>query len=388
MKIGFVGIGNMGYPMALNLMKAGFEVYGKNRSQPAEDKLKAAGGKVGFSLVELSKEMDVIITCLPMPSDVEEVYLGGTGLLTEAKQGQVFIDCSTVSPELNQKLFHAAVEKDCEYLDVPVSGGTTGAEAGSLSMMAGGNQAIFEQVKSVLEAMGSQIYYIGSSGSGSAVKLINQLMVGIHSQAVAEAFVLGEQLGIDLNQLHEILSNSFAQSRIMDRHYTQFIAKGQYDPGFALKLLAKDMNLVKETADAQNVGLTIGESARRKINQSLQAGFSEQDMSALFAYQVEKDRKRVESETKAHKHFAVFLPMKDMDKSLHFRQQHLAFLDARRNEGKLLANGRFVDGAGGLVIYKGKSLEEVEALVKQDPYIMEGARSYNIHEWDIVLGDI
>jgi len=382
--IGFVGLGNMGLPMAGNLIKAGFEVVGKNRSKPAEEKLEQAGGKTGWTLGQMAAELDIVITCLPMPADVEQVYLGEDGLIANGRKGLILVDCSTVAPELNRKLYDAAAERGIAFLDAPVSGGTAGAEAGTLSVMVGGDREVYDRVVPAFEAMGKQIYYVGQSGSGSVVKLINQLMVGIHTQAVSEGLALGRKAGLDEGALVGILLASFAQSRILDRHYNSFIAKDQFAAGFAIKLLSKDLDLVAQMAEQAGVRLPAGGRVRSLLQRATAGGFAGDDMSAMINYQLEQDAKAAEAPVK---HFAVFLPMKDEEKSVRFRPEHLQFLADRRSEGKLLANGRFTDGAGGLVIYKGKSQEEVEGWVEQDPYIIEGARDYVIHEWDIVLAE-
>ncbi|RAP77029.1 NAD(P)-dependent oxidoreductase [Paenibacillus montanisoli] len=383
MKIGFIGLGNMGLPMAINIKKAGFEVYGKNRSAGKEEEFKAQGGKTGLTLSEMASQLDIIVTCLPMPADVEEVYTGEEGLLNSAKKGLILIDCSTVSPGLSRNLYEQAMKAGAEFLDAPVSGGTTGAAAGTLSIMVGGREPIFQKAKPVLEAMGKQIYFVGDSGNGTVVKLINQLMVGIHSQAVAEAYALSRSAGLDNEMLFSILNNSFAQSRIMERHYSQFIAKDTFLPGFAMKLLAKDMNLAMELADSSSISLDAAASVQTLLKRAVQNGFGDLDMSGLYQYQLDREGENKEK----LKHFAVFLPMLDADKSVQYRAEHLRFLDERRAAGMLHANGRFADGSGGLVIYRTSSYEETENWVKQDPYIVKGARNYEIHEWDIVLAD-
>lgn len=385
MKLGFVGLGNMGMPMALNLLKAGHEIYGKNRSPAKEEAFVAAGGKAGLTLEEMAARMDAVITCLPMPADVEAVYTGEGGLLAGARPGALLIDCSTVSPELSRRLHERAASLGAELLDAPVSGGTAGAAAATLSVMAGGDQTAFEKARPLFEAIGKQIYYTGGPGSGSAVKLINQLMVGVHSQAAAEAFALGASANLEAGMLFDILSNSFAQSRIMDRHYTQYIAKGDYTAGFALKLLAKDMNLAADLGESGGVDLAVGGRARSLIARAAAAGYGEEDMSVLHRAQREGDERR--NGQGGLRCFAVFLKMVDPDLSARYRERHLQFLDERRQAGMLLANGRFADGAGGLVVYRTRSYEETEHWVQQDPYIILGARSYEIHEWDIVLAD-
>lgn len=385
MRIGFVGLGNMGLPMALNLHQKGFEVYGKNRSPERERMFAEKGGRTGFSLTHLALETDLVITCLPMPSDAEEVYLGENGLLASAGKGMILVDCSTVSPDLSRKLYRKAQAKGVEFLEAPVSGGTVGAEKGTLSIMVGGSEEAYRKAEKVFQAIGREIHYIGQCGSGSAFKLINQMMVAQHTQAVSEAFVLAKSIGLDPELLFTVLNQSFAQSRIMERHYTQFIAKADFTPGFAMKLLAKDLNLAAQMAEASGVDLQSGKSVKTLLNKVVDEGYGDLDMSGLFPYLWDKKQKAVEPGP--IKHFAVFLHMLDTDKSLKYREEHLGFLDARRADGMLLANGRFADGAGGLVIYKARSYEEVESWVKQDPYIIKGARQYEIHEWDIVLAD-
>lgn len=387
MKIGFIGLGNMGLPMALQLLKAGHEVYGKNRSSGKEADFAIQGGKIAESYRQLAQEMDVVITCLPLPVDVEQVYLGEDGLIQAAKAGLILIDCSTVSPELSKSLYEASHQAGAAFLDAPVSGGTTGAANGSLTIMVGGEQTAYNKVLPVLQAMGKGVHFVGEAGSGSSVKLINQLMVGIHTQAVSEALSLAEQFGLDLPQLFSILNTSFAQSKILERHYTQFIAEHSFKPGFAIALLSKDLNLALEAADAKGISSSIGARVKALLQHAVQQGYGDQDMAAMYLYQQERDQQRREQAAATHKHFAVFLPMLDEEKSVQHREAHLAFLAERRQAGMLLANGRFVDGAGGLVIYRAASQDEVEYWVKQDPYIVRQARGYEIHEWDIVIAD-
>lgn len=385
MKIGFVGLGNMGLPMATRLAEAGHEVYGKNRSPGKERAFAAVGGKSGLSLIELVERMDVVLTCLPLPADVAGVYEGEGGLLSAAHPRAALVDCSTVAPELSRRLFERAKERNIGFLDAPVSGGTAGAAAGTLSVMVGGERELFERIKDVFAPIGKQIYYVGAAGSGSAVKLINQLMVGIHSQAVAEAFALGAANGLEADLLFEILHNSFAQSRIMERHYKNYIAKDRFEAGFAIKLLAKDMNLVSELGEASGVRLAAGNRAKALIARAAAGACGNDDMAGLYRVQRDGDAERAAAG--ALKHYAVLLPMRDVELSARYRADHLRFLDERRAAGALLANGRLVDGTGGLVIYRAASYEEVEAQVQQDPYIVQGARTYEIHEWDVVLAD-
>lgn len=288
MKVGFIGLGNMGLPMARNLVKAGFEVYGKNRSKGKELTFESAGGKIGLSPAEMASELDIILTCLPLPEDVENIYFGKEGLIENGKEGLILVDHSTVAPELNTRVLNATKEKGISYLDAPISGGNFGAEDGTLTIMVGGDKQIFDQAHPLFEVMGKNIYHIGESGSGSVVKLINNLMVSFHTQAVAEAVSLGKNMGVDTQYLFEILNNSYAQSRIYERHYQNFIAKENYEAGFAIELLHKDMKLAMEMANSANLDLPIGSQLTTKLHEAMENGLGSKDMSALYLLMKEK----------------------------------------------------------------------------------------------------
>lgn len=383
MKLAFVGLGNMGLPMARNLVKAGYEVYGLNRSKAKEDAFVNAGGKAGRTLTELAQEADVLMTCLPMPADVEKVFLGEEGIIPNGRKGLILIDFSTVSPDLNRKVEAAARQAGMSFLDAPVSGGTVGADQGTLSVMVGGEKDVYDQVLPLLQVVGQNIYHVGATGSGNVVKLINQLMVGVHTQSASEAMILGEAMGVSKETLHQILSASFAQSRIYDRHYTQFVQANQFEPGFALNLLHKDMTLLESMAQGSGTPIPISSYAGTLLGAAKAGGFGDKDMSSMYLYMKERA-----GATTERKHYAVFLPMKDEEKSRIYRPQHLAYLEEQRHAGRIFANGRFVDGAGGLVVYIAQSDEEVKGWVEQDPYVAQGARSFEIHEWDLVKGHL
>ena len=282
MKVGFIGLGNMGLPMAKNLVKANYEVVGKNRSKGKEDLFVEAGGKTGMSVAEMAKELDVILTCLPLPADVEATYFGEDGLIENGHDGLILVDHSTVAPGLNKKLADAAQSRGIEFLDAPISGGNFGAEDGTLTIMVGGKKDVYEKVLPLFKVMGQNIYHIGETGSGSVVKLINNLMVAFHTQAVSEAVTLGKKMGVDLDLLFNILNNSYAQSRIYDRHYNSFIAKDQFEAGFAIKLLHKDMKLAEEMACGADMDLPIGTKLTDLLADAIENGLAEQDMSALY----------------------------------------------------------------------------------------------------------
>ncbi len=282
--IGFIGLGAMGLPMAKNLVKANYRVIGLNRSKGKEQQFIEAGGEGGLTLQEMANECDVLMTCLPFPEDVEEVILGEDGIIKHGRSGQVIIDFSTVSPTLNRKVYDNAQEKGIRFLDAPISGGNFGAEAGTLSIMVGGDKDVFEEMLPLFQVLGENIYHVGECGSGSIVKLVNNLMVGFHTQAVAEALNLGEKMGVKSDVLFEILNASYAQSRVFDRHYENFISKNEFSPGFAMKLLHKDLRIAGELADEQNIPLPIGKELVSMLKKAVDAGHGDQDMSALYLY--------------------------------------------------------------------------------------------------------
>ncbi|GKV65914.1 MULTISPECIES: NAD(P)-dependent oxidoreductase [unclassified Sporosarcina] len=297
MKLGFIGLGNMGFPMATNLVRAGYEVYGLNRSKAKEKVFEKMGGEIGKEIAELAQSVDVLMTCLPMPVDVENVFLREEGIISSGRNDLIILDFSTIPPDLNKKIYKKAKEKGINYLDAPISGGTTGAELGTLSIMVGGDIKVYNQVLPILEVMGNNIFHTGDIGSGSTIKLINQYMVGIHTQAVAEALVMGEQNGINTDLMYEIFSTSFAQSRIFDRHYTQFISEQQFQAGFALKLLMKDLKLAGEMNQSTNLQLPLGEVATRIISEAANdEKFGQLDMAAMYKF-VKENQKMTRSQS-------------------------------------------------------------------------------------------
>lgn len=282
MKVGFIGLGNMGLPMAKNLVKANYDVVGKNRSKGKEELFAQSGGKIGLTVAEMAEQLDIILTCLPLPEDVEKIYFGEDGLIVNGHEHLILVDHSTVAPALNEKIRNAAQAKKIEFLDAPISGGNFGAEDGSLTIMVGGKKEVYDKVLPLLEIMGKNIYHIGDTGSGSVVKLINNLMVAFHTQAVSEAVTLGKKMGVDLDLLFNILNNSYAQSRIYDRHYNHFIAKNHFEPGFAINLLHKDMKLAEQMAKDADMKLPIGAQITELLANAKENGLGEKDMSALY----------------------------------------------------------------------------------------------------------
>ncbi|WP_298783746.1 NAD(P)-dependent oxidoreductase [uncultured Marinococcus sp.] len=283
-KAAFIGLGNMGMPMALNILNKGFDVYGINKGNEKEDRFQEAGGTTGITPAEAAEQMDIVMTCLPKPEHVEEMMLGENGVITNASHGLLVIDFSTVSAELHEKIEAEAAQKGVDYLDAPVSGGTTGAEAGTLAVMVGGSEQAFEKAGAIFEAVGKNITYAGSIGKGTKVKLINQYMVGMHTAAVSEGLTMAEKAGVDLEMLHSVITNSMGQSKIYDRHYTEFIHENKEEPGFALELLLKDLGLANEMSDRVGVHPRAGREVLSLFEGAEHEGFGKKDMSSLFYY--------------------------------------------------------------------------------------------------------
>ena len=277
-KIGFIGLGIMGKPMALNLLKAGFPV-GVLAGSQASGILKDAGAEVWPDVAALATGSDIIITMLPDSPQVEEVV--NSGVLAGIRAGSLFIDMSTIAPLVARKLFDTMQEKGVEALDAPVSGGQVGAEGATLSIMVGGNAAAFARAMPVFQAMGKNIVHIGGPGAGQTTKACNQMIVGQTIQAVAEAFTLAQKAGVDLAKMREVLLGGFAQSRILDLHGQRIIDQN-FKPGFKIKLHQKDLNIALKTGGELDLTLPGTETAAKQMATAMQQGNGELDHSALF----------------------------------------------------------------------------------------------------------
>ena len=207
-RVGYVGLGLMGKPMARNVLKAGFPLVVYNRTRAKAADLESEGAKVADSISELVAQVDVVCSCVTGPKDVEEVYLGPSGVLSAARAGMLLVDMSTIDPATHQRVAAAAREKGCEYLDAPVSGGVGGAREGTLAIMCGGEPATFERARPVLSAMGKHLYLRGPTGAGATAKLINNLISACTAVAVCEGLVMGAKAGLDVGQLHQLLMDA------------------------------------------------------------------------------------------------------------------------------------------------------------------------------------
>ena len=252
--IGFIGLGIMGRPMARNLLKAGYPLIVHSRSRGPVDEIAKAGAKVGTSPRDVAAQCDVLITMLPNSPDVEQVVLGRDGVIEGARAGLVLLDMSTISPLISQKVGAALAAKSVQMLDAPVSGGERGAIDGVLSIMVGGDKAVFDKALPIFQAMGKTITHLGPLGAGGFTKLANQIIVAVNLTALGEALTLAKKAGLDRELTLTALAGGLAGSKCLDQKKPNYVA-GTYNPGFKIDLHYKDLGLIMESARALGVPL-------------------------------------------------------------------------------------------------------------------------------------
>jgi len=282
-KIGFIGLGAMGKPMAKNLIKAGYvlTVYDLN-PQPMKE-LADMGAKRAGSSAETAKDVDVIITILPACEEVKAAVLGEAGVLQGARKGAVLIDMSSIAPHTSQLVAAEALTRGLKFMDAPVSGGTIAAEKGTLTIMVGGDKELLDEHTDILEAMGKTIYHVGDIGMGETVKMINQVLVGVNIVAIAEAFVLGTKLGADPEVLYNVIRNSAGNSFLIDNRVPNYIFKGDFtQPGFALDLLLKDVGLAVDSAKINKMPLFLTGQAFQYLSMASASGLGKKDLSSVI----------------------------------------------------------------------------------------------------------
>lgn len=278
-KIGFIGLGIMGEPMAKNLIKAGYHVNVLASSNAASN-LTEAGAQAHPDLASLTTASDVIITMLPDSPEVKQIVLASGGVIDSIRPGSLFIDMSTISPATAIKLHDDLAAKNVEALDAPVSGGQVGAQNAALSIMVGGSNDAFQRAHPIFSAMGKNIIHIGPAGAGQTTKTCNQIIVGMTIQAVAEAFTLAQKAGVDLAKMREALLGGFAQSRILDLHGQRIIDRN-FQPGFKVKLHRKDLNIALEAGLQHKVPLQGTAHVAQNMDQLITNNNGELDHSAL-----------------------------------------------------------------------------------------------------------
>lgn len=279
LKLGFVGLGIMGTPMAGHLIAAGHTVFISTRSK-VPDELAKSAAIVCASPAEVAKQADIIITMVPDTPDVEKVLFGEQGIASGLFKGKIVVDMSSISP-IETKVFAQKINVlGCEYLDAPVSGGQLGAKGATLTIMVGGSEATFAKVKPVFELMGKNITLVGGNGAGQVTKVANQIIVALNIEAVAEALVFASKAGADPAKVREALMGGFASSKILEVHGERMI-KRTFDPGFRIELHQKDLNLALSSAKALGVSLPNTASAQELFNSCSAYGGKAWDHSAM-----------------------------------------------------------------------------------------------------------
>lgn len=288
MNIAFIGLGNMGSAMAHNLLKAGQQVFGYDLSQKALETLQSQGGVVCDSPQAAAQQADVVITMLPAAKHVRDVYLGEAGVLAVLKAGSLCIDCSTIDPQTIKDIAHVAQEKGIQICDAPVSGGTIGAQAGTLTFMVGADQATFKVAQPILAQMGKNIVACGEVGAGQIAKICNNLILGISMAAVAEGMALGAKLGIDAHALAGVINSSSGRcwSSEICNPWPEISpnapASRGYSDGFANQLMLKDLGLAVEAAGQVKQPVLLGGLVQQLYQQMCLQGKNHLDFSSVI----------------------------------------------------------------------------------------------------------
>ncbi|MCE3552787.1 2-hydroxy-3-oxopropionate reductase [Pseudonocardia sp. RS11V-5] len=279
--VGFIGLGIMGLPMARNLVDAGYDVVGYNRSAAKVQALADAGGRGAESVAEAVSGADVVITMLPDSPDVEQVTCGDDGVFAHAKPGSLYVDMSTIRPDVARRVAEAGAARGLRVLDAPVSGGEAGAVEGNLSVMVGGEAADVEAARPVLETMGTTIVHVGPAGAGQTVKAANQLIVAGAIELLAEAIVFVEAHGVDTAAALQVLGGGLAGSTVLNRKGEGMLAR-RFEPGFRLELHHKDLGIVTSAAREAGVVIPLGAAVAQLVAALVARGDGGLDHSGLL----------------------------------------------------------------------------------------------------------
>ena len=281
LKVGYIGLGLMGKSMARNILKAGFPLVVHNRSQEAVVELQGEGARPATSPAEVTSLVDVVITNLPDSPDVEHVVLGKNGIIETAKEGQIFIDNSTIKPASAREISEKLGEKGVACLDAPVSGGDIGAQKGTLAIMVGGPGEALEQVRPILEAMGKKITHVGEAGAGQIAKAANQIMVAAQMVAMGELLIFARKAGADPQKVVAAIQGGAAQCWALDVKPERLFA-GNRQPGFKAYMQAKDLGIVSDTARQYGIPIIAASVHDQLFNAMLDMGMGDEDNSAVI----------------------------------------------------------------------------------------------------------
>ena len=281
LKVGFIGLGRMGLPMCYRLLHAGFELTVHNRSQGKVHEIAAAGAHPAISAAQVTGEVDIVLACLPDVATSEEIFLGPAGVIANSRPGQVLVDHSTVGITTSKACAAAAEARGAAFLDAPISGGTERAANGTLVIMAGGPKQAYDRALPVFEAMGTTVRHIGPTGTGTTVKLVNQLLVGIHSVAAAEAMLLGAKSGADPALVFEVVNSGWGQSFMLARNAPVMLDRNFEGVRGQLNLFLKDMGLIQELAKELDTPIPGGDLAYRLLKEAAAQGLGALDPAAI-----------------------------------------------------------------------------------------------------------
>ena len=281
MDIGFIGIGQMGKHMSRHILEAGYKLTICDLNKEAATQLVERGAKWADTPKEMAASCRVVITCLPTPQSVEQVVYGTNGLKSGWKSGDIYVDMSTNAPSLLRRIAEDARSMGVSVLDAPMSGGTMGAEKGTLAIMVGGDSASLEKIRKILECMGKSIFYVGDVGCGNVAKLVNNMISLACTTINAEGFVLGTKAGIDPRVLWEIVKASTGNNWSLQQ-YPDGVFKGNFEPGFRLSLAYKDIGLALDLGKEYSIPLPVGTAVKQELNEAISAGFIDKNISSVI----------------------------------------------------------------------------------------------------------
>ena len=279
--VGFIGVGNMGNPMASNVLKAGFPLTVFDLHPPAMANLLGAGAKGAASARDVVERTEIVMTCLPASPDVEAAYLEPGGLVDRARPGTILIDLSSVLPSTPRKIEPRARARDVRFLEAPVSGGVSGARAATLAVMVGGDPEVLERARPALRALGPNIFHVGPVGAGNTVKAINNMMSCVNALAMMEGIAVGVKAGLDPMTIYEVVKASSGASKALERIPTALIPR-KFEPGFKVRLMNKDLETFNTIAKELHVPVSFANVAQRYQQAAMAAGLADQDTSVVM----------------------------------------------------------------------------------------------------------
>lgn len=293
-KIGFIGLGIMGKPMAGHLIDAGYELVVHNRNRDAVDELVDKGAAEAHSGKEVAEQSDIVITMLPDSPDVESVALGEGGIIEGAHEGLIFVDMSTIAPSVTTQVGKVLAEKGIRSLDAPVSGGDIGAQNATLSIMVGGDEDTFNTIKPLFDIMGQSAILCGPLGAGQTVKACNQILVAVTIAGVSEALTMGTKAGVDPIKIVQVLSGGLARCGVLENRGERMV-NGDFDPGFRIRLHYKDLNIIQKTSNDFGVPLPVTSEVFELFKTAMVKDRGELDHSGLLT--VIEDMSNIQART-------------------------------------------------------------------------------------------